>query len=239
VRIHYLQHVPFEGIAHIGSWARERGHRLAGTFVPEEGLPGPGDVDMLVVLGGPMSVHDESTHPWLVPEKALIRSAMKSGVSVLGICLGGQLVADALGARVVRNGEPEIGWFPVRLTEAGRGATVLGALSEEFEALHWHGEVFGVPFGAVKAAQSEACAGQAFEVAGGRVVALQFHLEATRSSAAELIANCPEDLVDAPYVQTAEEILRDEAVFDEANRLMDAVLDAMVRVGDVFRARSL
>jgi GMP synthase-like glutamine amidotransferase len=227
MRITCLQHVPFEGPAHIESWAAERGHDLQVVSVSDRSLPPLEAVDMLVVLGGPMSVHDTDRHAWLGSEKAYLSDAMAVGKRVLGICLGGQLVAEALGAKVVRNGEPEVGWHPVRLTPAGLRARAFGALPEEFDAFHWHGETFGVPFGAVKSASSEACADQAFEAAGGRVVALQFHLESTPVSVRALIENCPDDLAEAPYVHAAEEMLADPARFDRANRLADLVLDAL------------
>ncbi len=115
---HYLQHVPFEGIGSIEGWLSRNGARVGRTRLYQgEALP---DVermetnDLLVVMGGPMSVNDEGTFPWLAAEKAAIRAAVRRGVRVLGICLGAQLIASALGARVYRNSVKEIGWFPIQ-----------------------------------------------------------------------------------------------------------------------------
>ena len=105
---------------------------------------------------------------------------------MLGVCLGAQLVADVLGGQVSRGEHPEIGWYTVELTETGRAIPVFAGFPERFTALHWHGDTFAIPPGAVHVASSEACANQAFTHDGGRVVGLQFHLEETRESLALL-----------------------------------------------------
>src|SRR5579875_2938644 len=124
MRIHYLQHVEFEGPAAIADWAARASHFFTGSHVYRgDALPALSDFDMLVSLGGPMSVNDEREHPWLREEKELVRRAIESGHAVLGICLGAQIMASALGARIYRAVEKEIGWFPVhRVTAEGAGA---------------------------------------------------------------------------------------------------------------------
>ena len=140
MRIHYLQHVPFEGPANIALWAAERGHAVTGTrLFRGDPLPDVDCMDLLVVLGGPMNVDQHDGYPWLLEEKRLIGQAIDCGTSVLGICLGAQLAAAVLGARVQRNPHKEIGWFNVSLTGHGRTSGFFRGLPAEFIAFHWHG----------------------------------------------------------------------------------------------------
>ena len=225
MRIHYFQHVPFETPARIAAWARERGHDVAGTHLyAGEKPPPPASFDWLVVLGGPMSAHDERAHPWLTREKRAIEDAMAEGKTVVGICLGAQLLAAVLGARVYKSAHREIGWFDVRATDAARTVAPLAALPARFAAFHWHGDTFDLPRGAVHGAASEACAQQAFAAEGGRVVAFQFHLEMTREGASALITHGAADLAPGPWVQTPGEMLAQGVPFDECHRVLDAVL---------------
>lgn len=114
MRIHYLQHVPFEGLGTMESYFLQRGHRLSSThFYLEKPPPSVAEFDWLVVMGGPMGVYDEIKFPWLTEEKSFIGKSIKSGKIVLGICLGAQLIADVLGAGVFKNQYREIGWFPI------------------------------------------------------------------------------------------------------------------------------
>jgi GMP synthase-like glutamine amidotransferase len=207
MHIQCLQHVPFEGPCGIGGWAAARGHRLAVTplyagVVP----PRPADFDWLVVMGGPMGVGDEAQYPWLAAEKVLIREAIAAGKTVVGVCLGAQLIAEVLGGRVYRNREREIGWMPIQLTEAGRASPLFGFLPPVLPVFHWHGDTFDLPPGAVHLARSDACEHQAFLV-GGRALGLQFHLESTAASVAGLCAECADELRPGPYVQTARQML--------------------------------
>lgn len=207
MRIQCLKHVTFEGPAGIADWAESRGHPITPTPL-YEGAPVPDldTFDWLVVMGGPMGVGDESVHPWLAPEKALIGEAIAAEKTVLGVCLGAQLIAEALGARVYPNPEKEIGWMPVELTESGRASPLTGFLPASLDVFHWHGDTFDLPPGAVRLARSGPCANQAF-VYGGRVLGLQFHLESTPASVADILAHCAQDIVPAPYIQTAERML--------------------------------
>ena len=114
MRAHYLQHVEFEGLGSIEPWLKAAGYEITNTRLFESAkLPDLKKIDLLIVMGGPMSVNDEDDFPWLVSEKKFIREAINSGKPVLGICLGAQLIASATGARVYRNPIKEIGWFPI------------------------------------------------------------------------------------------------------------------------------
>lgn len=237
MRIRCLTHAPFEGPGSIEAWARDRGHELALTRVwAGDALPPVGADDWLFVLGGPMSVHDEAVHPWMAAEKRFLRARLDAGKRVVGVCLGAQLLAEALGARVVRARASEIGWFPVTLTREGREYPPLAGVPERWEVLHWHGETFDLPRGAVRLAGSEACANQAFAV-GSSVLAFQFHPEATRTWLTGLIQNAAADLVDGPYVEAPAVMLGDEPRFASARERMRGVLDALATADQPAGAR--
>jgi GMP synthase-like glutamine amidotransferase len=207
MRVHYLQHVPFEGPAGIADWAAQRGHTMSGTrlYAPEV-LPQQADFDWLVLMGGPMGVYEEGEHPWLVAEKALLRDTIAAQKPVVGVCLGAQLIAEVLGARVFRNLYKEIGWFPIDLTEEGRRSPLFDGLPQQLEVFHWHGDTFDLPPGAVHLVRSKGCAHQAF-LHRGRVLGLQFHIESTPDSVRQIVKAGADDLVPAKYVQSAERIL--------------------------------
>ena len=205
MRIHYLQHVPFEGPAAIADWARARGHALTGSRLDlAEPLPGLADFDWLVVMGGPMGVADVAAYPWMQPELRLIREAVDAGRRVLGVCLGAQFIAHALGARVHPASEKEIGWFPV---EAIHGTDAFEGFPSRFTPLHWHGDTFELPPGATHLARGPACPNQAFQV-GRRVLGLQFHLEATPESVGALVDHCSCEIGDGAW-EMAPEAIRD------------------------------
>jgi len=222
MNVHVLQHVPFEGLGSIAPWLEARGARITTTsFYADPSLPTLSELDLVIALGGPMSVNDEATLPWLRPEKQFIRAAMQRGVAVLGVCLGAQLIASALGARVDRNSVKEIGWFPIEVTNAGPQAVPHPTAGPVF---HWHGETFELPAGAIHLARSAPCAHQAFQL-GANVVALQFYLETTSESARALVHHCENDPVPGPYVQSKEQLLAVPSnVYARINTGMEAVL---------------
>jgi GMP synthase (glutamine-hydrolysing) len=225
--VHYFQHVPFEGLGAIETWATRSGHRLSCTrFCDGDPLPALEDVDWLVIMGGPMSIHDERAYPWLRREKRFIESAIRARRIVLGVCLGAQLIADVLGTRVYANRFKEIGWFPIQRTPEAATTRVGSALPEEIEVFHWHGDTFDLPSGAVRLARSEACANQAF-VYRDRVVGLQFHLEATRAGAEQLVAHCAGEIVEGPFIQQPKVMLADESRFSNINDVLARLLDRL------------
>jgi GMP synthase (glutamine-hydrolysing) len=228
VRVHYLQHVEYETPGSILEWAASRGFGVAGTRLHEgETLPSAEEFDWLVVMGGPMNVYEDEAHPWLPFEKALIDESVSRGKVVLGVCLGAQLIADVLGGRVTRNEAEEIGWFPVTLAAPGSESPVFGRLPEEFTALHWHGDTFGLPPGALHAAESAACVNQAFSW-GDRVFGLQFHLECTAEGLRALVGENAAELVAGPWIQTAGDILGRSAELARSRELMRTLLDGIV-----------
>jgi GMP synthase (glutamine-hydrolysing) len=226
MRLHYLQHVPFEDLAGIEDWAKDRCHQISRTLLFDgQELPGMDEFDWLVIMGGPMNIYEEDKYPWLAREKRFIRDAIISNKIVLGICLGGQLIADVLGGKVRKNLYKEIGWHTVKLTPEGQESGIFGVLPNTFMAFHWHGDTFEIPPQALRAAESKACANQAFML--GKAVGLQFHLESSMDSIDHLIGNCSDELVDGKYIQSPEEILSHVDRFPEMNGLMALFLDTL------------
>ncbi|MBU1453496.1 MAG: type 1 glutamine amidotransferase [Proteobacteria bacterium] len=221
--IHWLQHVPFEGLGSMEDWLAEQGYDLFCTrlwagdlFPPLDSFAG------LIVMGGPMGVFDHDEYPWLYREKVYLRTVIDRGIPILGICLGAQLLADVLGAEVRANPEKEIGWFPVVRTP-DVPVSLASVLPKEFTVFHWHGDTFALPADAVRLYTSKACANQAF-LYKDHVLGLQFHLETTRGSAAGLIDNCRQELVSAPWIQSEAEMLNCGNRFGEINKYMQQIL---------------
>ncbi len=223
-RIHCIEHVPFETPGCIADWVVERGHSFASTRVyAGDRYPALEAFDALVVMGGPMGVHDADVYPWLVEERQLIERAVDSDKHVLGVCLGAQLLASALGARVYRNRFKEIGWFPMHATEAGVTAW---NLPRKLLAFHWHSDAFELPSGAMHLAKSDGCEHQMFAL-GTKVVGVQLHLEMTRDGVAELARHCGDDIGEGPYIQSAAKMLAKDA-FAPAHACLHTVLDRWI-----------
>jgi GMP synthase (glutamine-hydrolysing) len=179
-----LQHIACEPPGVFEDVLAERAHELVRVEL-DEGEPLPaGTWDAIVAMGGPMSVNDEGEHPWLAGEKAAIASHVRAGRPFWGSCLGAQLLASALGARVYAGPAPEVGVLAVELTAAGLDDPVLGALPAAIDTLQWHGDTFDLPEGAVLLASSPAYPHQAFRV-GRAAYAVQFHVEVTEAMGEE------------------------------------------------------
>ena len=227
IRVRALLHAPFEGVGCIADWVGKNELPYSETkFWESANLPVLESFDLLIIMGGPMSVNDEKKHHWLHAEKNFIEGAINHGKQVLGVCLGSQLIANVLGSKVYPNKHKEIGWFPVRMN-ANAENTLLHFFPKEFITFHWHGDTFELPAGAVHIAQNEATLYQAFTY-GDNVAALQFHPEMTRASMKEMLKDGSSELTPSKYVQTAEQILANLRYADESNELLNKLLDEMV-----------
>lgn len=236
-----FQHVPFEDLGAMAPWLDERKAQVQviRQYEPESGLlPALSAVDLIIVLGGPMSVHDTDHYPWLDAEKAYIQSALRAKTPILGLCLGAQLIAEQLGGAVRKNLLPEIGWWPVHWHPAAQHIwpecqCAFGAEPEAIEAagtrvFHWHGETFDLPVEAQLLAHSDACVNQGF-LYRDHVVGLQFHLEMTPETVGHLLADGEDELVDSPFVSSAEKMMSEPADTYALNqRLMGKLLQYLV-----------
>jgi GMP synthase-like glutamine amidotransferase len=230
MRVHVLQHASFEGLGCIASWLNSRAAEVSISHLyAGDALPDPPTADWVIVMGGPMSVNDEARFPWLREEKRFVRGAIDAGKKVLGVCLGAQVIAASLGAKVYANAEREVGWHPITSTPEARSSPFGPAFPAVFEAFHWHGETFQLPDGATRLARSEACDTQAFSHGAG-VLGLQFHLETTLEGATALCDECPDDLRPGRWIQGRDLILGDPGRFIALHREMHRVLEHLAAV---------
>lgn len=178
--IYALYHAPTETAGLLGDITKEFGLPFKDVHLYDgEGLPrDTSDLEGLIVMGGPMSVNDTVEYPFLLSEVLLIEKLLSEKKPVIGICLGAQLIAKALGSRVYPNKEKEIGWHPIQLTSSAAKDPLFRAAPQNLHVLHWHGETFDLPKGAVHLARSLRCENQAFRWEEN-TYGLQFHLEAT------------------------------------------------------------
>lgn len=228
IRIHVLQHVAVEGPGVLTQWFEHNNCPVSYTRFYEPGaeLPELDTFDRLVIMGGPMSVGDEADYPWLKAEKQFIRAAVDAGKSVLGICLGSQLLAAALGQRVYANSQAEIGWFPVYKTPAGAQSDLLHQFADETMVFHWHGDTFDVPPQAKRLFYSQATPNQSFTI-GKRVLALQFHLEVDETALEAMLHEFSHHLLKAPFVQSASEIRQQQHRLSPNKQLLFSLMDAL------------
>jgi len=228
MRAHYLQHVPFEDLGYIETWLQQSGYDITSTiFYKSIELPRIEDVDFLIIMGGSMSVNDEEKYPWLIGEKKFIKNFIASGKPVLGICLGAQLIASALGGSVFPNVYKEIGWFSVKSVKLTN--VTIFSFPPDIEAFHWHGETFSLPNEAIRIAESSVCNNQAFQI-GKNVIGIQFHLESTEKTIEKIVANCREELVDGIYIQSEEKIKSaSREQYNTINNQMAKVLEYLHR----------
>jgi GMP synthase-like glutamine amidotransferase len=227
MRISVLQHAANEGPGEIGKWAALHGHPVCihHLYLGDD-FPPLDSFDLLVVMGGEMNIYQDRDYRWLKPERRLVRAALDVDKKVFGICLGSQLIADALGATVTQSAVHEIGWFPVRFTpEAQR---LFPAVPASILALHWHGDTFELPAGATRLGASDACSEQGFFVAG-KCLALQFHFETDIPLVREMVEGSS-DFSQWPkgsYVQPPKTILAGAEIHcAETRPILFSLLDA-------------
>jgi GMP synthase-like glutamine amidotransferase len=232
MRWHCLQHMPAEGPGYAADWLAAHGHTLTFTrlFEPYPSFPAMADFDGLLILGGAMSVHDEASFPWLREEKAFLQQVLQTGKVTLAICLGAQLMAQALGGEVRPNPEPEIGYWTVRFSAKALLHPLLRGWPDKATVLHWHMDTFTVPPGAMRVGMSAGCAAQGF-VWGDGIIGLQFHPEMTEEMVENLIQfEDHETAEEQEFVQTAEQIRAKLKSGWKGRKLLEQVLENLVAV---------
>ena len=233
LRVLYFQHEPYEGPGCIQEWAEKENHLLSCTHLYDHEIPPAlAEIDMLIIMGGSMGIYDETDYPWLIHEKQYIKEAIEANKPVLGICLGAQLLASVLGAKVSHAKYKEIGWFPIWKTEAGKASSLLQPMPDHLNVFHWHGDQFDIPEGCLSLAESDVCPNQLF-LFGDRVTGLQFHFEATADSISCMLEDAGEEADDSePYVQTKSDIIDGLHSCAQNNEIMYSLLDKLSRMAD-------
>jgi GMP synthase-like glutamine amidotransferase len=208
MKIHCLQHVAYENPGTILEWAALNKHSITYThfFKKKYFLPTPADFDMLLIMGGYMNVDEEEKFRWLKDEKELIRKSVDAGKKVIGICLGSQLIASALGSKVYKGKEKEIGFFPIHFTQGALSHPLFEHFKNPYTVFHWHGDTFDLPASATLIASTDVCRNQAFLV-GKNVLALQFHFEMNEDTVEGMILHDGNELNEkGSFIATADEI---------------------------------
>jgi len=215
-RILVFKHVPYEGPAAIQDWATAVGHSITEHEWYESPQAPTSLPAYLIVMGGPMNVDDERDYPWLAAEKAYIRQAIDAEIPVLGICLGAQLIAAALGKRVFQNSHQELGWRPLTLADTARRHPALATFPDQLPVFHWHGDTFDLPDRALLLGSTDGCAHQGFAV--GKCIGLQFHIEIDQIILKELIESQLLPDWQGPYISRPEQLLSNAARYQSACR---------------------
>lgn len=239
MKIHCLQHSSINTLGTIEEYARTKNHTLESTrFYNTEKAPTLDSFDLLIIMGGAIGIYDYAENPWLKAEKEFIKQTATAGKPILGICLGAQLLADILGAKVFENKHREMGWFPIKACSERAGKDVgsksgpgpgshsgfLTGLPDSFCAFHWHSRTFEIPEGAVRLFESEGCKNQAF-LYGDRVLALQFHPEVNEERIRSLIERFEAEMGDGPYIRKKEIMFGQEEYLAESKKFLYSVLD--------------
>lgn len=226
LNIHCLQHVSYEGLGSIEEWILKNNHNLTYThFYKNQTLPDLQNVDFVIVMGGPMSIHDEEDFLWLKAEKEFVKSAIQQNKKVVGICMGAQLISHVLGGTVSINKHKEIGWFPIQVTD--QKLPILKNVPSVLNVFHWHGETFTIPENAVRLFESEGCENQGF-LLNNTVLGLQFHFEVTPQTMKEMVLAGKEELIENKYVQSSDDILKQTQFIELNNDIMADFLDFIV-----------
>jgi GMP synthase-like glutamine amidotransferase len=184
---------------------------------------------MLAIMGGPMNVYEHDDYPWLVDEKQFIRKAIDAGKKVIGVCLGGQLLADVLGGEVTQNPQKEIGWHSITLTQAEVKSPIFAGMPREMVVFQWHGDTFSIPPGAVHLAKNQACPNQAF-LWGKHVLGLHFHLEYSRESIEKMLTHCGDEIVKSPCINSVEAIRAGYDKIPQTTEWLYTILDTFTAI---------
>ena len=236
LRVHYFQHIAGEGFGSCYDYLKAHQAKITATEffalpvdlpLELEALPDIDEVDLLIIMGGTMSVNDEANYPWLKLEKRWLRRYLSAGKPAIGLCLGAQLIANALGASVSRNQHQELGWMDV-----GRVSHIpenYFQIPEKINIMQWHSETFEIPRGGVRLAQNNVCQNQMYQI-GRNVLGFQFHPEMTPHALQLLIENEEDSAVfNGEYVQPIAELKKTiKSKFEEGNQLLNRAIEYVV-----------
>jgi len=223
MKFHVLQHHPYEGLGIIKDWLTQQNASISTTFFYKIDYikPNIDEIDALIIMGGPMSVNDEDLFPWLIEEKRLIREAIRKNKKILGVCLGAQLIVNAMGETVKNNRCREIGLFPINAARSYKSFKFPDKLS----VVHWHGQTFDLPYKSNLLATSVACINQAFQI-NSNIIGLQFHLEFDAVALQRLILEFKDELVPSEYVQSEKELSNiNKEEYKEMKKILFTLLD--------------
>jgi GMP synthase-like glutamine amidotransferase len=219
MKIHCFQHVAFENPGAILDWAERNRHSLSYTnyFEDDFSLPQIDEIDVLIIMGGYMNVDHYDKFPWLKAEKQFIKQAIDAGKKVIGICLGSQLIASALGISVYAAAETEIGFFPVSFTDNALENPFFNHFKNPYNVFHWHGDTFDLPANAELIASSESCKNQAFLI-DKNVLGLQFHFEMNETVIEDMLLQDGHELEEkGDYIQSAD-VIRNQFQYLNQNK---------------------
>lgn len=229
MRVTILQHADYEDAGYAEIHLQQVHNATINRVMmhqPGFTLPDASELDMLLICGGPMGATDDDEYPWISSEKTFIRQMIESGKTVLGICLGGQLIAAAMGADISMNPQPEIGWFPL-LSETPADSF---HFPQNAMVMQWHYQTFALPSGARRLASTATCANQAYQL-GDKVIGLQCHPEMTAEGIRYLVSHFPEELKPLAGIQSAEEIEQGvQRYAAAANGIMADLVDYLLAV---------
>jgi GMP synthase (glutamine-hydrolysing) len=227
----FVTHATFEKPGCIETWAKKHGYETE-EVCPYKGekLPDINEYDFLVVMGGPQSPLEIEKDPYLMDEINLIKQAITKHKRIIGVCLGAQLIAEALGAKTERSPHREIGMYLVEQLEEAKFDPVFGQFPEKYDVMHWHSDMPGIPAGATLLAKSEGCPRQIFRY-GDRIYGFQCHFELTKELVLGMIEHCPNDLRAGTYVRSVEELTY--ADYSQINLKMEKVLDYLANLPEL------
>jgi GMP synthase-like glutamine amidotransferase len=232
MRIHCFQHVAFENPGTILEWAKAHSFPVSYTYFCEAdyALPSLSEIDVLLIMGGCMNVDEEAEYPWLIVEKQFIKQAIEAGKKVIGICLGSQLLASALGCLVYAASKKEIGFFPINFTEKALKNPLFNHFSNPYPVFQWHGDTFDIPQKAQLIASTDTCLHQAF-LMNTNVLALQFHFEMNEAVIEDMLFHDGHELAEkGDFIQSISAIRAQYAILKENRKDMFFLLDKFLLV---------